>query len=354
MLTFSVESRIPIKLFTKAPFIYTGPDFLSFSLGMISDIIDYNGKKIQRFYPITVSKVNGEGIYDQMFCFGFFYIDNEDELALYLTHPYWFDRSYIEECFLLFLEKVVELAKLNKCKYIQLEIHDFISPPIAFPSSLSELSYDLEKIQINKQDILLYQKHGFLEEESLFCYENRSQNIKNIKKEDHASKDLKIRRINLNDFMKISRKVTDFSIRTYSLSNKDLLTTQRFIPHFSDTIFVTYNESFKRDNINGFISWSPNFIELYKRFHSPIPYMFFPEQRNYSFEYGKIFNFAIIKENIQLFPSILCNIFQNMTEYKIDKCQIGYISNEQKLLKKTIENNGYNIIHIIKILKKRV
>ncbi len=354
MLTFRVESRIPVKLFTKAPFIYTGPDFMSFSLGMISDIIDYQGKKIQRFHPITVSKVDGDRIIDQMFCFGFLYIDNDGELAFYLTHPYWFDRSDIEECFFFFLEKVEELAKMNNIKYLKLELHDFISPPIAFPSSLSEISYDLKKIQINRHDSLLFKKHGFSEEESISCYENRSQNLNNIKKETHVSKDLKIRRMKLNDFMKIYGRTIEFPVKTYNLSNRDLFTSQKIIPYLNDTILVTYDKSVKSTNINGFLMWSPNLIELYERFHSPIPYMFYPEMRKHSFEYGKIFNFAIKKENVQLFPSLLCNVLQQMGEQGIKKCQIGYISDKQKLFIHTIEKNGFTKVHVMKILKKRV
>lgn len=353
MLTFRVESRIPVMLFTKAPFIYTGPDFISFSLGMISDIIDYQGRKIQRFHPITVSKVDGERIIDQMFCFCFFYIDNDGELALYLTHPYWFDRSDIEECFFFFLEKVEELAKLNNSSYIKLELHDSVSPPIAFPCSLSEVSYDLKKIQISRHDSLLFKKHGFSEEKTISCYEDRSPHL-NIKKENHTSKDLKIRRMNLNDLMKIYGRTVEFPVKTYNLSNKDLFISQRIIPYLNNTILVTYYKSFKSTNFNGFFIWSPNFIELYERFYSPTPYIFYPELRKYSFEYGKIFNFATTKENIQLFPSIFRNVLQHMNEQGIKKCQIGYISDEQKLFIDTIEKNGFTKIHVIKILKKQV
>ena len=59
------------------------------------------------------------------------------------------------------MEKISELARYVKCKWILLEFHSEIMDNIAFPTSISDFSYDLGSLQIEKKDLILYEKNGF-------------------------------------------------------------------------------------------------------------------------------------------------------------------------------------------------
>lgn len=358
MFEFKIESRLPLALFRKAPFIYSGPDFVSFPLGMISNIIDYRGRRLQRFYPLTVSKVLQDNILvDQMFCFSFFYVNDENDLILFLTHPYWFNRSSIQESFDFFLTKVEELAKSTNSEVIEVEFHDKISSLIAFPTSLSHFSYDLSRAQIQRDDLSLFQQNGFREEGTILCYEqNINEAEKKAKRERRKCNNYAVNGINQEKFITIEKKLFKFPMKAYNLSSKDLIMTQRLASFFSDTISVVYKRSkwFTRGALDGFLQWSPNLMEPFKNYSSPVPFLFYYIFNHYPFKCGKIFNWALRIEDTRLFTCLLSHTLRSMKQKGLKKCQITNVDNEQTFMKNMLELYGFVKIHSIKLLTKRV
>jgi len=356
MLKFRIEERLPLALFRNVPFIYAGPDLMSFPLGMISSVMDHDGRSFQRFHPMTVSKVFGESsLTDQMFCFNFFYINDEGELALFLTHPCWFDRSDFENCLNFFLKEIEELAKSHHCKRINLEFHDVINSVVSFPNSLSDFSYDLIEMEINKQDIHRFQQNGFMEKNIVLCYEQSVQELKEKMKEVYLGcKDYTISSIDQSEFMNLERKM-DFEAKAYSLSDRDLIVSQRFIPSFKDAIFVAYNRSklFGDSTFDGFLRWSPNFLESAKKHRSPVPYLFDSILKD-SFKRGNIFSWALREENAKPFLCLLSRVTNSMKQNRLENCQIAFVDSEQNFMKDILERYGFKKIHTMKILEKRV
>jgi hypothetical protein len=358
MMKFRIEDRLPLALFRNVSFIYAGPDLMSFPLGMISSVMDYDGRSFQRFHPMTVSKVIGENtLTDQMFCFSFFYIDDEGEIALFLTHPYWFDRSDSEMCLHFFLNEIEELAKSHHCKRIKLEFHDVINSVVSFPNSLSHFSYDLIEIKMetNEQDMHRFQQNGFMEKNIVLCYEQSVQETKEkMKKTYLGCKDYTISNIDQSEFMNLERKM-DFEAKSYSLSNRDLIVSQRFIPYFKDAIFIAHQRSklFGDSSFDGFLRWSPNFLEPSKKHRSPVPYLF-PSIRKDSFKYGNIFSWALRDENDKTFLCLLSRVISSMKQNGLENCQIAFVDSEQNFIKNILERYGFKKIHTMKILEKRV
>lgn len=358
MLKLRIENRIPLALFNKVHFLYAGPDLMSFPLGMISNVLDYAGRSLQRYHPMTVSKVVGERfLIDQMFCFSFLYIDDEGELVLFLTHPYWFDRTSIEECLKFFLKEVEELAKINNCRCIKLEFHDEYSSIVSFPNSLSDFSYELSDMEIQKQDLYRFQQNGFVEKNVVLCYE---QSIKEIKEKMkyvlHKCKSYIIDSVDRSEFINMERKLENFNAKSYSLSNRDLIVSQRFIPSFKDAIFVAHKRSnlVGDSTLDGFLRWSPNFLELVKKYRTPVPYLFNSILKNNNFKVGKIFSWALREKKAKLFLCLLSHVINSMKQNGLENCQIAYVDNEQNFMKNILERYGFIKIHTIKILEKRV
>lgn len=355
-MKFRIEDRLPLALFRNVPFIYAGPDLMSFPLGMISSVMDHGGRILQRFHPMTVSKEIGErSLTDQMFCFSFLYIDDEGELALFLTHTYWFDRSDSEKCLNFFLKEIEEFAKSHHCKRIKLEFHDLITSVVSFPNSLSDLSYDLIEMETNKQDMHRFQQNGFIEKNIILCYEQSVQETKEkINESSLGCKDYTISSIDQSKFMNLERKM-DFEARSYSLSDRDLIVSQRFIPYFKDAIFVAHQRSkmFGDSTIDGFLRWSLNFLEPAKKHRSPVPYLF-PSIIKDSFKCGKIFSWALREENAEPFLCLLSRVISSMKQNGLERCQIAFVEGEQKSMKNILERYGFKKIHTMKILEKRV
>ena len=94
MSAFQVDLRFPIKVYKEDPFVYTGPDFRSLPMGLISDTLNHEGRQYQRFYPFTVTRSTvGGAVEDVLFCFMFAYINDDDERGIYLTRPIPLSRS---------------------------------------------------------------------------------------------------------------------------------------------------------------------------------------------------------------------------------------------------------------------
>lgn len=352
-----IESRIPVALFKEAPFIYTGPDFMSFPLGMISNIIYNKNRNIQRFFPITISKLQGKVLVDQMFCFGFFYINDEDDLVFYLTHPFWFERTNMQEILNFFIMKIKEFVKKKNCNQIQIEIHDNFTSSIAYPTSLSHLSYYLNEDKFQTDDLKVFQRYGFKEINSLFCYEQNIEEIeKNLKEKFGHAKKYKVKTIFQSDFIKISSKINTFPLKAYSLSSKDLIVFHKLIPPFKDSIFILYkqNENSLNLSIDGFVQWVPNLFELFSKCRSPIPYLYYYDFKDFPFKCGKIINWALNEEKDELFIALIYHSINLLKKKGIKKCQIAFIHNEQDFMKRNFNSYGFNKVHTIKLLWKRV
>jgi hypothetical protein len=348
-IEFKIESRIPLELFKIAPFIYTGPDFISFPLGMISDFIYYKNKKLQRFYPLTVSMVTQGKLIDQLFCFSFIYINDEEKLVLYLTQPILINIFSLQQTIDFFIKKINELAIERNCEQIELEIHEISTYPIGYPTSLSHLSYNVNEFQSQNGYLELFQQYEFNEVNSLFCYgQNIDEIYKNINK-------IKIRKyksevLNQTDFIKIKGKLNLLPIKAFTLTTKDLTIFNKIILPFDKSMFILH----KQNHIYAFFQWVPNLFELFNEFRTPIPYLFYNKFKNYSFKIGKIIDWAIAEENEELFINLLSGAIISMKQRGIKNCQIANISYNQSFIKNLLDSLGFRKIHTIKLLRRRV
>ena len=358
MLDFNLETRLSTSLFKEIPFFFTGSDWMSFPLGRLPNIIEHESFKLQRFHPFTVSKLTSEDIWkDQMTCFSFFYINNSNELSLFITHPHWFERSNSQDCLNFFLEKISQLARYIKCKQILLEFHENFNTPIAFPTSISDFSYNLNHMQIQKEDFNLYQKIGFKTINELCGFES---NIIDFLESEYASipiGEYKIRSISPSRLMNIKTDENEYPVHNFSLSRKDVNTSSKYIPSFDDDSVIVANKTSigsLKSSFEGYLQWSPNLFEPFNDKQTPSPYLFIPFLKKFGYASGKIYKWAIREKKIELLTCLISQAIRNMDIKGIKKCQISYIENKQKFIINTLKSLGFHKVHTIKLMQKEV
>ena len=267
-LKIKIDTRLPLALFKETPLIYTGSDFRAFPKGFLLQKGLLQRGLFQRLYPLTVSKViRNNVLVDQMFCFSFFYVTDRGNLVLFLTHPYWLDRSDSGTVLNFFLKSVEELASSMNSKFIEVEFHNKITSAIAFPTSLSNFSYDLSKMLIQRDDFSLFRHHGFLEEKTILCYEQNVHEIeKKINEKHYANNNYTIKSVDPSKFMMLKKKASNFPLKSYALSSRDPAFTHTGTAFFSDTIYFAYRRSrwfpLRIGDLAGFLRLSPNLLEF--------------------------------------------------------------------------------------------
>lgn len=354
-MEFKIDTRLPLEVFRKVPFIYTGPDFNSFPGGMISSTMNYQGRRFRRFCPLTVSKFRNGLPLDQMFCFSFFYVTDAGGLVLFLTNPYHLIEQEKHTVIDFFLTKVEEFARLMNSEFIEVEFHDEIKSSIAFPTSLSHFSYDLSGMCVQRDDLSLFQLHGFRQEVAIVCYEQSTLEVEERAEEERHTHNHVISSIDPSKFVAL-RKVDRFVERAYALSSRDPAVLPRSIPFFRDAVSVAYRRSrwFRIDDLAGFLRWSPNLLEPLGEYRSPVPLLFHYVFENYPFKCGKILDWGLGEGSMELFTSLLHHASHSMRQKGLEKCQIAYISDDQSSIKAFLEQLGFKRVHTIKLLRKRL
>jgi len=348
-----------LALFTRTPYVYAGPDFTSFPIGMISSVLNHHGRRLQRFYPFTISKIMPDGrLADQMFCLGVLHTDGYDSLGLFLSHPYWLDRSCFQEAASFFLAGLEKLARSRNIKQIRLEFHLECESNPAFPTSASVLSYDLREMPLRPEDLSPFLQHEFCEEKAVLCYERNAQSPVVEKRQCHVATSAQyfIQETDRSGLTGIEGDVKRFHMRAYSLPGSVLTSPLEVIPSdFDRTILMRKKTGMlSKSSIKGFCRWAPNFLELSKIYRTPTPFLFRSLLRAHKFKCGRVFNWAFNEEDTELFTFLLFPLLQDMREGGLDRCQIGNVEGKQESLKTILERSGFRRIQTTSILIKQL
>jgi hypothetical protein len=355
-LTYKADTRLPLEVLEKSPFIYTGPNLGSFLVGAIQGALNHQGRLLTRVYPLTVYEVTSSNkIIDRIFGLCFFYVNDNDELVLFLTHPCWLNRSDHAPLLDFFLAKVDELANYGGCTCIEMEFHD-IASYVAFPTSLTHFSYDLRKISVEKNDLSLLQSHGFQEESAIHCYEQSVNEIERRAQDEHTtSPPFQIKSLAPSEFNMLHAKPEKYPAQAYTLSRRDPFIT--FInPLSQDIISTAYTRPrwFRRGELVGYFRWTPNLFEPSLAYNLPVPLIFKYAFENYAYTYGKIVDWGVRGDDINVYRSLLLHASHSMTEKGYARLQIGNVHDNQSGMKTVLMQYDFKKVHTIKLLQKQV
>jgi hypothetical protein len=355
MSDFKVDLRLPVKLYKKHPFTYVGPDFSSLPLGLISDSITHQENKFQRLYPFLVRREKGQNITDDiLFCFAFIYLNNDNEKVIFLTQPQYLDSETPEALEVLLLE-TENLARYIKSNTIEIEYHEKITGNVAYPTSLSFLSYKLDDDIHNKPNIDLIERWGYIQNQKITCFESNIEELVTPSKERQKLTDkYQISHINPNDYNLLSNEYSRYRIRSFKLSNSDNSLEHSKVPFFEDTAHSIKRRRrfFGKGPIDGYMRWIPNIMENISGKHTPYPYLHYQKLEKHNYETGKIFDWGFIREDRDVINSLLIETIDSMKQRGIKRLQITNI--KDKFVQDFFIEKGSKPIHKIKLYKKEL
>lgn len=359
MSELMADLRLPIALLRKAPFVYVGPDFRSLPLGLLSDIVDHHGRQIQRLNPLTVSMAKGGRVStDLLFCFTFFYINDDDERVVFLTQPIWLTDYRNSEALEALLIEVERLAEFLESGFIEIEIHEDIKGLVAFPTSLSFLSYNLEHTKISKLDSDLLKRHDFRDEVEILCFDQAIKDFQHRLDEKGDSQDkYAITPVSPLEFLMIKERARMSKAKSYELTQSDGAFKPTNIPFFEGVAYAIRERSrwpFRKASEKGYLRWTPNIMEPFKERTTPFPLLFYHALEEHVYNYGKIIDWGLSSEDGSLLTSLLSEAAETMKMRGISRFQFAHVDRSQKFIKNLLEEFGFKPIHKIKLLRKEV
>jgi hypothetical protein len=349
MSEFNVEIRFPSKVYTKAPFIYSGPDFKALPLGFLSDFLTHEQKSYQRLYPLTVTESLGNSNRDLMFSFLHLYINNRNEKVANLSHPIEINESKRRLALKKLFIEADNIAKFYGSKVVEVEIHDWSDSKVFFPSSTSFLHLSRRHTKISKQDL---ENTGFQYENSLLSYAYK--NAIPCKQTDTFKDSQVMKTLTPKRYREI-KKTEKFDFRSYELEKKDELFKSINLPFFENTNH-TLNRTVgwinKREKTEGMLRWMPNLFEPCLEKNSPYPLLFIDSLEKYQYKGGKIFEWCFNEDPIVL-RRLIFTAFKYMNEKGIKKIHFSNVEKKNENVKMLLEDLGFEEKHETIIFRKR-
>jgi hypothetical protein len=287
-----------------------------------------------------------------MFCLGCLYVDNEGDLALFLSSLIWFDRSDVVGNLSFFVNEVRRLAETIGVKRIRLEFHEPLSSRGIFPTSPIDLSYELDAMIVHREDLNLLLKEGFEKETSLLCYERQIDKAEGHAKEGPESLQRIFRPIRWTELFALREKER-FSSRSYRLSNLDLIYDHRIIP-FEILASRERRGWTGKERVNGYSVWSPDLFEPLRKHHIMTPSLFLPVVRDHPYVGGKVFEWGIADDDDELLLALIHDTLAHMRRRGLKKAQFDFVEEQHDSVRAALEQHEFRRIGITSILVKRL
>ncbi len=355
MPVFEMELHLPVKVFRRAPFIYTGVDSRSLILGAFSDPLTNRGMNLQRAFPLLVSSRHPDGrLADQLFSLAFLYIDDDERRRLHLTHPILLEGE--GEALETLLSGANRIASTLGCASMDIEAHHEVLGSISFPSSMSPISYDLGKatlIGLNEVSLI---KKGFRAVEEIRCLSADIHYLEDRLSDEKRSNEY-VAAASPKEFKEIEKMCRSLPIRSYTLSNADAtLNPAENIPISEGTTWIIRRRrrwGFGELTVEGFMRWSPNLFEAMERFRTPyLP--LFQDILRYEYRAGKVFEWGFRSRDKGIILPLLSAAAEAMKHMGIETIQLGCVDFRQGFLKNLLEEYGFKVVHRIRLMRRTV
>ncbi len=357
-LTFTADRRLPVEVLAKSPFVYTGPNPGAFLMGALQGVLTHRGRLLPRVHPLTVSEVTAaHPPIDRVFSWCFFYATDADELVLFLTHPCWLHRSDDPALLDFFLERAEELATSGGCTRIQLE-HNTSTSYVAYPTSLTPFSHDVQTLVGTEDDVARLHAHGFQDASTIQCYEQRLLTLETqIQTEQTSKVSFRLESMKPFEFLPLHTSPTPYSIHGYALARRDPFLTFTD-PQSPDVVSAAYTRPrwLRRGALAGYVRWTPNLFEPALAYRLPVPLLFTYAFETYAFTYGKIVDWGLSgdSDDTTLFTALLTHVAHAMKTRGLTRIQVGNVHDRQSPLKAWLRHYGFQPVHAITLLQKPV
>lgn len=349
---FKIDTYLPLKVSKKCPFIYTGPNFAPFQVGLLPGVLQHQGTAIQRFYPLTVYyEESPTRIYSQLFAFCFLYVSRDHEVVFYVTPICWLRDDDNDEALDFFLTQITDLARNLTASSIIMEVHCNLTPAIAFPTSLSPFSYDLQDPTALKIDEQRLQPYGFQLVYQIHSYEQR---LVPRDTNPFQPRDYVFREVSASPDPEEASAITQLQHRALALS---AVTSEASMhsEHLEQTrIFMLKKQGwFKKPELTSYLQWTPNLFEPARDYHLPVPLIFRYAYDEYPFTRGKILDWGFNASAPQVMSTLLHCAAISMEKRGITHLQIGGVLEHSPLHTHLVAEH-FTPIHTIHLLQKDV
>jgi len=349
---FKIDTYLPLEVSKKCPFIYTGPNFAPFQVGLLPGVLQHHGTAIQRFYPLTVYYEHSpKRISSQLFAFCFLYVSDAQEVVFYVTPICWLRDEDRGDALEFFLTQITDLARDLTASSIIMETNCDITAAIAFPTSLSPFSYDLQEptaLDIDQQRVqsygfqLMHRIHSY--EQCLAPSETRLIQPRDyVFREELASRD-----------QEEASAITQFQHRAFALS---VLNSEASIhsTHLEQIRILALKKQgwFKKPELASYLQWTPNLFEPAREYQLPVPLIFRYAYEKYPFRYGKILDWGFNASTPQVISALLDRAARSMAKRGITNLQIGGVLDKSPLHAHLVAEH-FTSIHTIHLLQKDV
>ena len=349
---FKIDTYLPLKVSKKCPFIYTGPNFAPFQVGLLPGVLQYRGTVIQRFYPLTVyNEASPTRLYNHLFAFCFLYVSNDQEVVFYVTPICWLRDDDRDEALDFFLTQITNLARDLTAHSIIMEVHYDITSTIAFPTSLSPFSYDLQDptaLDIDERRLqsydfqIMHRIHGY--EQRLVPGETRTILPRNyVFREVPASQEYEETAAN-----------TQFQHRafTFSALNSEAAMHSEHLKQIR-LLALKKQGWFKKPELTSYLQWTPNLFEPSREYQLSVPLIFHYAYDEYPFQRGKILDWGFTASTLQAMSALLDHAAISMEKQGITYLQIGGVL-ENSPLHAHLVSEKFTPVHTIHLLQKYV
>ena len=352
VILFKIDTYLPLEVWKKCPFVYTGPNFAPFQVGLLPGVLQYQGTIIQRFYPLTVywEEANTR-ILNHLFAFCFLYLSDNQELGFYVTPICWLRDTNKNEALDYFITQINDLARELKARSITLEVNNTVSTTIAFPTSLSPFSYDLKDPAAIEIDESYLQTHDFHIIQSIHCYEHP---LPHTKTRPAPPRNYVFQKVQLSQNPTRKPSIAQFQHQafTFTALNSESSTHSE---HLDETRHLALKKQgwFKKRELTGYMQWTPNLFEPSREYHLPVPLIFHYAYHNYPYTRGKIVDWGFNAMSGPVISTLLDHVATSMQKRGITYLQLGGVLDNSALQAFLISEN-YTSIHTIHLLHKQV
>jgi len=358
MSQYEIDLRLPIDVWRRAPFILIGPDSRFLPLGVHVEYIHHGDKQLPRINPLVLSKIHSNGLkQDVVFCFVFIYINDRYERTMLMTHPVNMSSTSYDALEAL-LKEVLRIAGLLECQVVEVELNDLVEGSVAFPTSFSSISHDVEVAEMIKSCLEVFLRGGFTEWAEVECFEHKVRELESELDEIvHGQDRIDKTQVRLADYLKLVSKLGDSKIRSFKLPawNTSDSASLLKLKHLSDSAYmlrVSSRFGFFKSSECGYIHCVPNLIEPVKTFRTPHVLLFEGLLEAYSYDVMKIVDWCI-NSNDRL-PGLLFKANEAVKEKGVAKIQFANVPSDQIVVKNFLSKLGFKLIHRVKLLRKEV
>lgn len=337
-MEFKIEVRMPPRLFSKVPLVYSGLGLRYFSTGFIPSGLMHLGMWIWRFYPLTLiqlDRVRGQPV-EVLFslCFTHQSIDGK---RFFVTQPITFADN-IHEGFEFFMKSIEDSAKEVCLNGIDIELHQPLDEYVSYPTSYTCISYNLSNMPRNHDMFTERLKSmGYEERERVWTY-----SISSLR--DDRQK-VRLQDVNPESINKMFVHESSFPYKSWTLPTLEHGLRPSGNPQIAKV-------AYKDNLIEVAFILRPDLLEFAKKYRTPVPQLYQKTLGKYPFSSLKVISW--LAKDVDIFLTSLKELAHLELLKGFKRMEIAGIEDRSEKIKRALSSAGFRPACYTTILSKEL